>query len=88
MLPACLHAVCMSTTKLLQVRNVPASLHRKMKTQAASRGKTLSDLVLEILQRHYEHPSIEEWLAELRKMPKTRSTVSSADIIRESRGPL
>jgi len=78
----------MSTTKLLQARNVPASLHRKIKADAASRGKSLSDLLVEILERHYAQPSIEDWLAELRKMPRTKSTVSAADIIREARGPL
>lgn len=75
----------MSTTKLLQVRNVPVSLHRQLKTEAASRGKTLSDLVLEILRRHQQTVSIEDWLAELRKLPRTTLTVSPADLIRKAR---
>ncbi len=78
----------MSTTKLLQVRNVPAELHTKLKMEAANKGKSLSELVLEIIRKHEQTVSIEDWLAELRKLPRTKSKVSAADIIRKARGPL
>lgn len=82
---ACKHAGCMSTTKLLQIRNIPASLHRRLKMRAASHGKTLSELGLEALVRYDEQPTIDEWLAELRKLPRSTSKVAAADLIRQAR---
>jgi plasmid stability protein len=78
----------MSTTKLLQVRNVPADVHMKLKIEAANKGKSLSDLLLDIILKHEQTVSIDDWLAEVRRLPKTKSKVSAADVIRAARGPL
>lgn len=72
-------------SKMLQVRNVPDALHRRLKMRAASRGQTLTDYVLETLERADREPSIDEWLAALRKLPETTLTVSTADLIRDAR---
>ena len=44
MLFACEHAHHMS--KMVQIRNVPDALHRKLKSRAAESGRTLSDFLL------------------------------------------
>jgi Antitoxin FitA-like, ribbon-helix-helix len=40
----CAHAADMS--KMVQIRNVPDALHRKLKARAADSGQTLSDYLL------------------------------------------
>ena len=79
----CVHAIRMP--KMLQVRNVPDALHRRLKVRAASNGETLTEYVLEILTRADREPTIEEWLASLRALPATRLSVSPGDVIRKAR---
>lgn len=71
--------------RMLQVRNVPDALHRRLKMRAASRGETLTEYVLEILTRADSEPTLAEWLEELRSLPQTKLTVSPADLIRKAR---
>jgi antitoxin FitA len=65
---ACEHACDMS--KMVQIRNVPDALHRKLKARAADAGQTLSDYLLAEIGRLAARPSREEGLAS--------STVESA----------
>jgi plasmid stability protein len=70
---------------MLQVRNVPDALHRRLKMRAASNGETLTDYVLEILTRADREPTIDEWLADLRNLPATKLAASPAEMIRKAR---
>lgn len=45
---------------MIQVRNVPEDLHRKLKIRAALKGVTLSDLALNELRRAVAAPSPKE----------------------------
>lgn len=45
---------------MIQVRNVPEELHRKLKMRAAREGITLSDLALNELRRAVSAPSPQE----------------------------
>ncbi len=45
---------------MIQVRNVPEELHRKLKIRAASEGITLSDYALKELERAVSSPSSRE----------------------------
>lgn len=45
---------------MIQVRNVPEELHRKLKIRAAREGMTLSDLALNELRRAVAGPSPRE----------------------------
>ncbi|HYP72703.1 MAG TPA: hypothetical protein VEP72_01340 [Microbacterium sp.] len=45
---------------MIQVRNVPEDLHRKLKMRAAREGITLSDLALNELRRAVAAPSPRE----------------------------
>ncbi|WMT58452.1 FitA-like ribbon-helix-helix domain-containing protein [Truepera radiovictrix] len=47
-------------SKMIQIRNVPEALHRKLKMRAAERGMTLSDFLLEQATIAAETPSLEE----------------------------
>jgi plasmid stability protein len=70
---------------MIQIRNVPEDLHRKLKARAAERGQTLSDYLLEIVRRESEQPTLEEWLARVKTRPPVYLEKSSAEIIRELR---
>ncbi len=50
----------------LQVRDVPAETHRTLKARAAASGRSLSDYVLEILEREAQHPTLDELLDRVR----------------------
>jgi plasmid stability protein len=47
---------------MIQIRNVPDDLHRKLKVRAAQMGMTLSDYLLSEVQKVAEKPTMKEWL--------------------------
>ena len=73
---------------MIQLRNVPPTLHRKLKSRAALAGMSLSDYLIEIVRRDAERPTVEELVARLRSREPIQSELSAADIIREQRGPI
>lgn len=72
-------------SRMIQVRNVPERLHRRLKERAAREGKTLSALVLEELEQLAALPSLDEWLEELHSHPPVRLRKSAAEYVREGR---
>lgn len=52
-------------SKMIQIRNVPDDLHRKLKVRAAELGLTLSDYLLAEARQAAEKPTLEEMLARL-----------------------
>jgi plasmid stability protein len=71
--------------KTLQVRNVPDDVHRTLKVRAAQQGRSLSDYLLEELQRIAEQPTMEEVLARIASREPVELTESAADMIRVER---
>ena len=61
---ACVNISSMS--KMIQIRNVPEELHRKLKTRAASSGMSLSDYLLSEIEQVAEKPTMSEWLERVR----------------------
>ena len=55
--------------KMIQIRNVPEELHRKLKMRAAAKGVSLSDYLLEAAERLVEVPTPEEIKERLRRLP-------------------
>ena len=49
-------------SKMVQIRNVPEALHRKLKVRAAGSGQTLSDYLLAELERLAARPTRDEML--------------------------
>ncbi|HEY1836242.1 MAG TPA: hypothetical protein VGG36_01180 [Rhizomicrobium sp.] len=72
-------------SKMIQLRNVPDDLHRKLKMRAAGAGMTLSDFLIREATLIVERPTDEEMLARLRALPPVRLKTSPAKIIREMR---
>ena len=72
-------------SKMIQLRNVPDDLHRVLKSRAALAGKSLSDYLIAEIQRHAEHPTVEELRRRLLARTRVRATVPPAQMIREER---
>lgn len=72
-------------SKMIQLRNVPDDLHRKLKARAASAGMTLSDFLVREARLIAERPTDEEMLVRLRALPPVKLKTSPAKIIREMR---
>lgn len=69
----------------VQIRNMPAEMHRTFKTRAAAEGMSLSEYLLKELRPIAALPTLEEWVEEVRSRPLYRLKKSSAEIIREER---
>lgn len=70
---------------MVQIRNVPAELHRRLKARAAMEGLSMSDYVLRELRKSLDRPTREEILERLRALPVRRLRPSAAEVIRAER---
>lgn len=74
----------MSTT-MIQIRNVPDALHRRLKARAATLGLSLSDYLRGEIERVAARPTPEEMVERLRALPPVELPVSAAELVREGR---
>ena len=74
----------MSST-MVQIRNVPTELHRKLKARAAIEGLSMSDFVLRELRKALDRPTRQEILDRLRAQPVRRLRRRAAEVIRAER---
>ncbi len=72
-------------SRMIQVRNVPDSLHGVLKARAAREGMSLSDFIRIELERLAERPTMKEWLEQTRQRRPLPSKQTAARIIRELR---
>ena len=72
-------------SKMIQVRNVPDQLHRRLKTRAAEEGVTLSDLLLAELRLLADRPSWRAFLAERATPARADLHPSPAELVRADR---
>jgi plasmid stability protein len=70
---------------MIQIRNVPQSLHRRLKVRAAEQGLSLSDYLLRMAEREAETLTIEELTERIRSRPKARLTRPPSELARELR---
>lgn len=70
---------------MIQIRNVPEDLHRKLKVRAAERGLTLSEYLLRMAEREAGRVSIEELSERIRRRGGVELGEEPARIIREFR---
>jgi plasmid stability protein len=70
---------------MVQIRNVPSDLHRKLKARAAMEGMSLSDYLLREVRRIAERPTPEEMQERLRSRSPVRLRISPAAVIRAER---
>lgn len=72
-------------SKMVQIRNIPDTLHRKLKARAAHSGQTLSDYLMAELARLAARPTREEMLTRLHSRKRVTLKTSAARVIREER---
>jgi antitoxin FitA len=72
-------------SKMIQIRNVPDGLHRKLKARAATAGQSLSDYLLAEIGRIAALPTRDEMLARIHSRARTTPKTPAAAIIREER---
>lgn len=63
----CTCDILISMSKMIQIRNVPDDLHRKLKVRAAREGMTLSDYLLSEIEQVAEKPTLQEMVERLRR---------------------
>jgi len=71
--------------RMIQLRNVPDELHRRLKARAAMAGMSLTDYLLREIREVAERPTREELLRRLEALTPVMTKVSPADILREER---
>ncbi|HEY2185458.1 MAG TPA: hypothetical protein VGH39_10735 [Xanthobacteraceae bacterium] len=70
---------------MIQIRNVPDALHRRLKSRAALAGMSLSDYLLREIREVAEPPTLEELRARLERRSRVDLSVEPADAIRAER---
>ena len=70
---------------MIQIRNVPDDVHRRLKARAAEQGLTLSDYLLRMAEREAGRPTIAELTERIRRDEPVDLREAPAEIIRRMR---
>jgi len=70
---------------MIQIRNVPSDLQRKLKARAALEGMSLSDYLLREVRSVAEVPTLEEMKQRLSKLAPVRTRLGAAAAVRAER---
>jgi plasmid stability protein len=79
----CNYVIHMS--KMVQIRNVPDALHRRLKARAAMAGMSLSDYLLSEIREIAEQPTLAEFRERLHKLEPVTVPIDTARVVREGR---
>jgi len=72
-------------SRMIQVRNVPDSLHEELVRRAKRSGRTLTDYLQDVLEREVARPPAEEVFERLRGREPVDLGRPAAELIREGR---
>ncbi len=72
-------------SKMIQLRDVPDGLHRKLKARAALQGMSLSDYLIAEIRQNAERPTMEELRERLRERAPVKPSVAPAKAVRAER---
>lgn len=70
---------------MIQIRNVPVSMHRELKARAARAGMSLSDYLLQVISHAAARPEPAELMRRVRELPPVYPAESPADAVRAER---
>jgi hypothetical protein len=70
---------------MIQIRNVPDTMHRQLKSRAALAGMSLSDYLLNEIRQVAERPSLDELRVRIARRPASSPSVSPVDAVRAER---
>jgi antitoxin FitA len=71
--------------KMIQIRNVPDELHRKLKARAATEGLSLSDYLRIQMEETARRPTVEELKGRIASRSRARPRESAAAALRAER---
>ncbi|HTW60217.1 MAG TPA: hypothetical protein VMD55_00335 [Terracidiphilus sp.] len=71
--------------RMIQVRNVPDALHRRLKARAAMAGMSLSDYLLGELREVAERPTLAEFRTRLHARKPVSGDFDTGALVREER---
>ncbi len=71
--------------RLVQIRNVPDDVHRRLKARAALEGQSLSEFALAELTKSLERPTRRELIDRVRSRSAAMVSESATDAIRAER---
>jgi len=74
-------------SKMIQIRNVPDALHRKLKARAAMAGMSLSDYLLSEIRKSAEVPTLAEFEELLKRRQPVTVELDTVRILGEEREP-
>lgn len=72
-------------SKMIQVRNVPDSVHRTLKAHAGVAGMSLSDFLLAEIRHLAERPTVAELRERLRHRSRIADPLSAVEAVRRER---
>ncbi len=72
-------------SKMIQLRNVPDTLHRRLKARAAMAGMSLSDYLVSEIKEVAERPTLAEFRERLRTRESITASINTARLVREER---
>jgi hypothetical protein len=72
-------------SKMIQIRNVPDDLHRKLKVRAAEQGMSLSDYLLAEVELLGSRPTPDEIKERLRRLPPLKLSEPPSVTLRRMR---
>ena len=72
-------------SKMIQLRHVPDELHRKLKSRAAMEGLSLSDYLLQEVERLAERPTLNDLRQRLAQRESVTPRIPPAKAIRVER---
>ena len=81
----CAYVNLLHMTKMIQIRNVPDDLHRRLKVRAAQEGMTLSDYLLLEVEQIAEKPTLRELMERLKQREPVELDEPPEAIIRRMR---
>jgi plasmid stability protein len=70
---------------MIQIRNVPDELHRRLESHAALAGMSLSDYLLNEIRQVAERPALEEMRARLERRTPITPSAGPTEVIRAER---
>lgn len=71
--------------RMVQIRNMPEPMHRRLKARAAEAGLSLSEYLMRELKRSADQPTMEEMLERLKQREPFRPKTPPAKALREER---
>ncbi len=71
--------------KMLQIRNVPDDVHRRLKARAAMEGSSLSELALGELRKSLERPTRRELIERVEARERAVVSQPAAEAVRAER---